>query len=155
MEDLKDLYREIILDHSKSPRNFGKISPCTHEGHGDNPLCGDEVSLYLRLGEDETLADVGFEGKGCAISIASASMMTELVKGTSCADAKSRFQQFLTLFSDDSAQSHSDIDDRMKALIGVKQFPMRVKCATLPWHALNAALSGIKSKDDGETKDGC
>ncbi len=143
MSDLKELYQEVILEHSKSPRNFGTITPCSHQGHGHNPLCGDTVTVFLQLSENDRISDIKFEGKGCAISIASASIMSETLKGSNVHKATETFDQFLQLITgDDVAVSENTLDEKLNALFGVKQFPMRVKCATLPWHAFKAALNG-------------
>jgi len=139
--DLKDLYREVILDHNRSPRNFGHIDPADAEAHGHNPLCGDKLHVTLRL-DGTQLADVRFEGQGCAISVASASLMTEAVKGRSRAE-------FSRLYADVHAllTGHADPDapdlGKLVALAGVAEFPARVKCASLCWHTLNAALTHI------------
>ncbi|MEH6497282.1 MAG: SUF system NifU family Fe-S cluster assembly protein [Pseudomonas marincola] len=143
LDDLKELYQEVILDHSKHPRNFGKITPCSHEGHGYNPLCGDTINVYVALDEKERITDIAFDGKGCAISTASASMMTDVIKGKSISDANRLFEDFRSL----AMGEHENIDagedtERLMILAGVKQFPMRVKCATLPWHAMHTALLG-------------
>ena len=136
--DLRDLYQEIILDHSRSPRNSGRLEQPSGEARGNNPLCGDRITVQVRL-EDERVADVRFEARGCAISVASASMMTELVKGKDMAEAKAIFEDFI------ARVTGSDEDDgpsELSALMGVRKFPARVKCATLPWHAFDAALQG-------------
>ena len=141
MMDLRTLYEEVILDHNRHPRNFGKKPEHTsHSAHGHNPLCGDEVQIHLRI-EDGIIREVGFEGQGCAISTASASLMTEALAGKSEEEAKAIFDALHELLTDEDAN-----DDGMQAmgklavLGGVKQYPMRVKCATLPWHTLHAAL---------------
>lgn len=141
MDDLKSLYQEVILDHSKSPRNFGKIEPHNAEGYGDNPLCGDQVTLYLNVDDDERISTITFEGKGCAISTASASLLTQLVKGKTRQEASKMFDRFQDMVTGaESATAKSDDPEELKILAGVKQFPMRVKCATLSWHALKSAL---------------
>ncbi len=141
MDDLKSLYQEVILDHSKSPRNFGKIEPHTTEGHGDNPLCGDQVTLYVNVDDAGIITDISFEGKGCAISTASASLLTQLVKGKSKGETTELFGQFQDMVTSSAEEGdRSEAPDELKVLTGVKQFPMRVKCATLSWHALKAAL---------------
>ena len=145
MSDLRDLYQEVILDHSKHPRNFGRPDHANCEARGDNPLCGDKVTVYLRL-EDGVVRDVGFEGRGCAISMASASMMTEILKGRSQSEAHSLFERFhamLTAASPDRPLENGDeAFDKLEVLVGVREFPMRVKCATLPWHTFEAAVTG-------------
>jgi len=135
---LTDLYREVILDHNRHPRNFGRLEP--HDAHADghNPLCGDRLSITLRRSGD-LLADLRFEGQGCAISVASASMMTEAVKGKDRAAVEHLFRRVHALLTEPSA-SASDLG-KLAALSGVREFPARVKCASLCWHTLNAALA--------------
>lgn len=143
MDDLKELYQEVILDHSKHPRNFGKLDPCSHEAHGYNPLCGDTVNVFLKLDPNKVIEDISFDGKGCAISMASASLMSEIIKGKTEAQANTLFENFHALVTkDEEAQDLDDDMERLIVLAGVKQFPMRVKCATLSWHALQSALNG-------------
>ena len=140
--DLRALYEEVILDHNRNPRNYPKVpdgSNCS--AHGHNPLCGDEVQVHVRV-EDGVIRDIGFEGQGCAISTASASLMTEALKGKSKADADALFEAFHKLLTDQGSDE-SDDDGRLGKLTvlgGVKEYPMRVKCATLAWHTLQAAL---------------
>ena len=138
--DLRDLYREVIVDHNRSPRNFRKIEPPCHEAEGHNPLCGDKLHVYLKLVGD-TVEDISFEGSGCAISVASASLMTETLKGKSEAEAMAYFEQMHALLTGESAD---DADmaalGKLAALSGVKEFPTRVKCATLCWHTMKMAL---------------
>ena len=146
MDDLKSLYQEVILDHSKSPRNFGQIEPHNAEGYGDNPLCGDQVSLYANIDDNGLITDISFEGKGCAISTASASLLTQLVKGKSRQQAIEMFDRFQEMVtSSDDKDEQPDTPEELKVLAGVRQFPMRVKCATLSWHALKAALESDKT----------
>ncbi|MEH6405346.1 MAG: SUF system NifU family Fe-S cluster assembly protein [Sneathiella sp.] len=143
MDDLKELYQEVILDHSKHPRNFGRLDPCSHEAHGYNPLCGDTVNVFLNLTSDKVIEDIYFDGKGCAISMASASLMSEIVKGKTKEQAHILFENFHNLVTKDEEFQPADEDmERLLVLAGVKQFPMRVKCATLSWHALQSALNG-------------
>ena len=140
--DLRELYQDVILDHSKNPRNAGPLRPHSHAARGNNPLCGDRVDVYLAV-EGERIAEIRFEAKGCAISVASASMMTELVKGRGIEEARAvfeRFHEILTRKGDVGADEIESLD-RLAALIGVREFPMRVKCASLPWHTMSAALS--------------
>jgi nitrogen fixation NifU-like protein len=141
MQDLRDLYQEVILDHSKHPRNFGKLTGANRQARGNNPLCGDRITLALKL-EDDRIADAKFEAKGCAISVAAASMMTELIKGKTADEARRLFKQFHGLVTGTSADGGGEEMDRLAALSGVRDFPSRIKCATLPWHALTAALDG-------------
>ena len=145
-DDLRDLYQEVILDHGKNPRNFRHPEDASHEALGNNPLCGDRLTVYLRLDEGRNILDAAFEGKGCAISIASASMMTDMVKGKSLAEVKELFERFHKMCTgeDDGgiADRFEDELEKLKVMSGVRQFPMRVKCATLAWHAMNAAAEG-------------
>ncbi len=147
MDDLRDLYQEVILDHGKNPRNFRHPDDCNRQAEGDNPLCGDQLTVYLKLDADGTVADVAFEGRGCAISMASASMMTEMVQGRSEADARSLFDKFHKLVTGHEDNIDGDVDnlDKLIALSGVRGFPMRVKCATLAWHTMTAAMDGEQS----------
>jgi nitrogen fixation NifU-like protein len=135
--ELQELYQEVILDHNRRPRNFRAIEG-GRRAEGYNPLCGDRLVVYLRV-ENDVIADVSFHGSGCAISKASASLMTESVKGKSVADAGSLFNRFQTMIT---ASPDSPVEDfgKLTALAGVRQFPVRVKCATLAWHTLHAAI---------------
>jgi nitrogen fixation NifU-like protein len=136
--ELKDLYRDVILDHNRQPRNFGHLENANAHAEGHNPLCGDRLSLDLRLSGDR-IEDVRFEGKGCAISTASASMMTEAVKGKDRAAIEVLFDKIHKLLTLDNSAASPELG-KLAALSGVREFPMRVKCATLCWHTLNAAL---------------
>ena len=136
--DLKDLYRDVILDHNRRPRNFGRLSPADAKADGHNPLCGDRLSVSLRLNGDQ-IEDVQFEGEGCAISTASASLMTEAVKGKSRAAVDTLFERVHALLTTQDAPPPQDLG-KLAALAGVREYPARVKCATLCWHTLNAAL---------------
>jgi nitrogen fixation NifU-like protein len=139
MDDLRELYQQVILDHNRDPKNYGRIS-CTHSAEGYNPLCGDKVTVYLRI-EKDSIIDVHFEAAGCAISKASASLMTVALKGKSLPEAREIFQAFIDMITTDR---HRDIDsEKMGSLVvlaGVREFPSRVKCAGLAWHAFRAAL---------------
>jgi nitrogen fixation protein NifU and related proteins len=151
MSDLRDLYQEVILDHSKKPRNFGKPTHANHTAQGHNPLCGDRVTIYLDLAADGKVKDVTFEGSGCAISMASASIMTEMLKGKTVDEAKALFEKFhgvVTGEEEPGAVNGTDsLDlDRLEALSGVREFPMRVKCATLAWHTFIAATEDRRDK---------
>lgn len=140
---MKQLYQELILDHNKNPRNFRVMDPHDHEALGHNPLCGDKLILYLKLNGENIIEDVSFVGDGCAISKASASMMTTAVKGKSIADAEKLFEQFHDMSTgklDISTEPH-DLG-KLSIFAGVKDLPARVKCATLSWHTLHAALDG-------------
>ena len=140
--DLTNLYQEIIIDHNRSPRNFGKIDDLTQQAEGYNPLCGDRLTLYLRV-KDGIIEDVSFDGAGCAISVASASLMTEGVKGKTEQEADTLFRQFHQLITTTSSDEVPDPDlGKLAALAGVRAYPTRVKCATLAWHTLDSALSG-------------
>jgi nitrogen fixation protein NifU and related proteins len=138
---LRELYQEVILDHSRHPHHYGVLEEASHKAEGYNPLCGDRVTVYLQLGEDGRIADVSFQGKGCAISQASASMMTDLLKGRSRGDAQRLMEGFLHLVKGEDAPGLSQ-DDRetLDVMSGISEFPMRVKCATLAWHTYKNAL---------------
>jgi nitrogen fixation NifU-like protein len=137
--DLKDLYRDVILDHNRKPRNFGQLENATAQADGHNPLCGDRLTVFVRMNGDR-VEDVRFEGKGCAISTASASMMTEAVKGKDRAVIGDLFGKIHTLLTQQDAVADPGLG-KLAALSGVREFPARVKCASLCWHTLNAALS--------------
>jgi len=143
MNDLDDLYQEILLDHYRRPRNFGPLPGSDHEADGHNPLCGDRVHVRVKL-DGERLADVRFEGSGCAISTASASMMTEAVRGHTRAEAEAIFDRFRSLVMGETAAASAEDLGELAALSGVREFPMRVKCATLAWHTLKAAIDRSK-----------
>jgi len=142
--DLKDLYQEIILDHGKNPRNLGKFDNYNKDAKGNNPLCGDNVHVYLRLNENKKVEDIAFEGHGCAISMASASIMTDMIRGKEEKEVKEIVTDFLGMIKEkDSLETNILKDDektKLMSLSGVKQYPMRVKCATLSWHTLTSAL---------------
>ena len=142
--NLKELYQDIILEHGKSPRNFGKCEKYTHEAKGHNPLCGDQVHVFLKLNNEKNVDNVTFQGSGCAISIASTSIMTELVKGKSLEVAKRMVVDFLNMIKNtqEFKSNYLNEDQKIKimSLSGVKQYPMRVKCATLGWHTLTSAI---------------
>jgi len=155
--DLKQLYQDIILEHGKSPRNLGKCEGYNQEAKGYNPLCGDKVHVYLKLDNRKKVENLTFEGDGCAISLASASIMTELVKGKSFEETKEIMNAFLNMIKNTSEirSNHLDEDQKTKlmSLSGVKQFPMRVKCATLSWHTLVSAMEGKKKEVNTEAVD--
>jgi nitrogen fixation NifU-like protein len=142
MSDLRDLYQEVILDHTKRPRNFGPLGSATHRASGRNPLCGDQLVLMLDI-HDDVVRDAHFGGKGCAISTASASLLTEAVKGKTTAEAHALFKLFHDAVTA-PAEATPDLAGlgKLAALAGVREFPMRVKCASLAWHTLEAALAG-------------
>jgi len=153
--DLKELYQDIILEHGKSPRNLGKCQGYNHDAKGYNPLCGDKVHVYLKLDNKKKVDSLSFEGEGCAISLASASIMTELIKGKSFDEVKDIMNAFLNMIKNTSEIQSNHLDDDQKtklmSLSGVKQFPMRVKCATLSWHTLVSALE--KKKEEVNTEE--
>jgi len=142
MSELSDLYQEVILDHNKNPRNFREISDANFKADGHNPLCGDALRVYLEI-EDERVKDVAFKGSGCAISKASASMMTQAVKGKSKAEAETMFAEFRQMVMGElDEESTPNMLGRLKIFAGVREYPARVKCASLSWHTLHAALHG-------------
>ena len=140
MNDIDNLYQELIIDHSRAPKNFGVLAQKTHFAHGDNPMCGDTIDVELLLNND-TIENIAFRGDGCAISKASASLMTQALKGKSLQESSELFQAFHGMLVDD--QEPPINIGKLIVFVGVKQFPMRVKCATLCWHAFNAALNNI------------
>jgi nitrogen fixation NifU-like protein len=139
MSASNEIYQEIILDHNRRPRNYGALGAPSHQATGNNPLCGDKVTVYVRTANDQ-IVEIAFEGSGCAISTASASMMTEMLKGKSRGDARSLFERFRALLTSGAGGQDEELG-KLAAFSGVREFPMRVKCATLAWHALNAALA--------------
>jgi nitrogen fixation protein NifU and related proteins len=140
MSELRDLYQEVILDHNRHPRNFGPLPGANRRAHGHNPLCGDRVTVHLQV-RDGRIEGIAFEGNGCAISTASASLMTEALAGKSVEEAHALFQLFHALLTEEPPPAADDDEiGKLAALTGVREFPMRVKCATLAWHALEAAL---------------
>lgn len=141
MTDLQDLYQELILDHGRRPRNFRPMEGATRSAEGYNPLCGDKIKIYVKMTGD-TVEDISFEGVGCAISTASASIMTETLKGKSRAEAEELFQTFHDLVTGQDAQLDAPELGKLAVFSGVSEFPIRVKCATLSWHTLRAALDG-------------
>jgi nitrogen fixation NifU-like protein len=145
-DDLRDLYQEVILDHGRKPRNFRRLEDATQMARGDNPLCGDRIELFIKLGAENRIDDAAFQGRGCAISTASASLMTETVRGKTPAEAEALAGQFRDLAMTGNCPhcvaSLTDEMERLAPLSGVHEFPSRVKCATLAWHTLHAALAG-------------
>ena len=140
MSELRSLYQEVILDHYKSPRNYRRLEGANRKAEGYNPLCGDHFIVYLRL-EDDRIADVSFEGSGCAISKASASMMSTVLKGKTKEEAKTLFEKFHSLVTGGlKPQAETDGLGKLEAFAGVSEFPLRVKCASLAWHAMRSAL---------------
>jgi nitrogen fixation protein NifU and related proteins len=141
INELRDLYQEVILDHKKRPRNFRPMEDADFQAVGHNPLCGDEVTVFLKV-RKEIIEDISFQGEGCAISMASASLMTETLRGKSPQEAERLFGKFHDLVTDEVAQKEERVSlGKLEALAGVKAFPTRVKCATLAWHTLHAALA--------------
>ena len=155
--DLKQLYQDIILEHGKSPRNLGKCEGYSHDAKGYNPLCGDKVHVYLKLDNGKKVESLTFEGDGCAISLASASIMTELVNGKYFEETKEIMNAFINMIKNTSEIQSNNLDEDQKtklmSLSGVKQFPMRVKCATLSWHTLKAAMEKKEEQVNTETID--
>ncbi|MES2472968.1 MAG: SUF system NifU family Fe-S cluster assembly protein [Pseudomonadota bacterium] len=138
---LRELYQEVILDHSRHPRHYGAMEQASHKAEGYNPLCGDRVTVYLQLDAEGRVADIKFEGKGCAISQASASMMVDMLNGRSHAEAEQLMQGFLHLVKGEDASGLSEDDrERLEVMGGISEFPMRVKCATLAWHTYKNAV---------------
>jgi len=140
MAELRDLYQEVILEHSKVPRNYREMSEADHKAEGFNPLCGDRFTVYLHM-DGEAIRDISFQGSGCAISKASASMMTQTLKGKTRADAEKLFGKFHDLVTGQGRPSEAEMG-KLAVFSGVSEFPARVKCATLAWHTLQAALEG-------------
>ena len=146
MNDLRELYQQVILDHNKSPRNFREMKEASHQAEGYNPLCGDRLSLYLNMNGDEVIRDVSFTGSGCAISKASASMMCAALKGKTKKEAEELFKKFHALVTSDIKENPKiEKLGKLQVFSGVREFPTRIKCATLPWHTFQAALRGEKS----------
>ena len=155
--ELKELYQEIILDHAKNPRNKGKCKNYNHDAKAHNPLCGDKVHIYLKLDDQKNIEDISFEGSGCAISMASASIMTDLLKNKKENEVKEVVKDFLEMIKEKSNLStqilKEDEKTKLMCLSGVKQYPMRVKCATLSWHTLTSAIEGKKKEINVEKFD--
>ncbi len=137
--DLRELYQEVILDHNRRPRNFRALEDANRRADGHNPLCGDRLSLYLKM-DGDVIRDVGFQGSGCAISKASASLMTDAVKGRTLAEARRLFERFHRLVTDDTYVPDVDELGKLAVFSGVREYPVRVKCASLAWHTLRAAM---------------
>ena len=153
--NLKELYQEIILDHGKNPRNLRKTENFNKDAKGHNPLCGDKVHIYLKLDEKKKVEDISFEGQGCAISMASASIMTDLVKGKEEHEVKEIVSDFLDMIKEKDELNnnilHEDDKTKLMCLSGVKQYPMRVKCATLSWHTLTSAINNSQEEINTES----
>tara|TARA_X000000368_G_scaffold271713_1_gene215398 strand:+ start:33 stop:506 length:474 start_codon:yes stop_codon:yes gene_type:complete len=154
--NLKELYQEIILDHGKNPRNLRKTDNFNKDAKGYNPLCGDKVHVYLKLNENKKIEDISFEGQGCAISMASASIMTSLVKGKEEKEVKEIIEDFLEMIKEKENLNTKLLEDdektKLMCLSGVKQYPMRVKCATLSWHTLTSAIDKTQNEINIESK---
>lgn len=142
MSELTDLYQEVILDHNRCPRNFHALANASHQAEGYNPLCGDRLTLYLKL-DGDLISDAAFEGAGCAISKASASLMTDAIKGRTVPDARLLFDRFHRMVTTPMEDGVEDMG-KLSALAGVREFPVRVKCASLAWHTFKAALDGAR-----------
>ena len=155
--NLKELYQEIILDHGKNPRNLRRTENFNKEATGYNPLCGDKVHIYLKLNENKKVEDISFEGSGCAISMASASIMTDLIRGRKENEVKDIVKDFLHMIKEKPELSSKNLKDdektKLMCLSGVKQYPMRVKCATLSWHTLTSAIDNIQKEVNTEKLD--
>ena len=155
--NLKELYQEIILDHGKNPRNLKKTENFNKDAKGHNPLCGDKVHVFLKIDENKNISDISFEGSGCAISMASASIMTDLMKEKKENEVKELVDDFLKMIKDSPEMKSKIISDdektKLMSLSGVKQYPMRVKCATLAWHTLTSAIANKKKEVNTETVD--
>ena len=155
--ELKELYQEIILDHAKNPRNKGKCSDYNRDAKAHNPLCGDKVHIYLKLNENKKVEDISFEGSGCAISMASASIMTDLIRGRNENEVNEIVKDFLYMIKEKPELSSKNLKDdektKLMCLSGVKQYPMRVKCATLSWHTLTSAIDNSKKEVNTEKLD--
>ena len=155
--NLKELYQEIILEHGKNPRNLRKTENFNKDAKGHNPLCGDKVHVYLKLDEDKKVQDISFEGQGCAISMASASIMTDLVKGKDEHEVKEIVKDFLEMIKEKDKLNNKILGDNEKTklmcLSGVKKYPMRVKCATLSWHTLTSAIDNTQQEINSENID--
>ena len=155
--NLKELYQEIILDHGKNPRNLGKSENFNKDAKGHNPLCGDKVHVYLKLDENKKVEEVSFEGQGCAISMASASIMTDLIRGKEEKEVKEIVEDFLNMIKEAPKLNSKNLQDdektKLMCLSGVKQYPMRVKCATLAWHTLTSAMSNSQEEINTEKFD--
>ena len=153
--NLKELYQEIILDHGKNPRNHRKTENFNKDAKGHNPLCGDKVHVYLKLNENKKIEDISFEGQGCAISMASASIMTDLVKGKEEFEVKEIVNDFLDMIKEKDELNNNILQDddktKLMCLSGVKQYPMRVKCATLSWHTLTSAINNTQEEINTES----
>ncbi len=151
MSELRELYQSVILDHNRSPRNFGAVDDANRRAEGHNPLCGDRITVHLEVGDGDVIEDLGFQGSGCAISTASASMMTQAVKGKRVEDALALFEAFTGLVTSDPLEDpETDDVGKLAVFAGVREYPMRVKCATLAWHTLKSAM--LESGETAKTE---
>lgn len=151
MTDMRALYQDVILEHNKKPRNFGLLEGATHDSHGYNPLCGDDYHVYAIVVDDDVVESVNFEGSGCAISKAAASMMTSRVQGKTIAEAEELVDAFRAMMSGEATAEQMSALGHLRVFEGVSQLPNRIKCAVLPWHTLHAAMQGKeKSSTEGE-----
>ena len=144
MSDLRELYQQLSLDHNKNPRNFRVLDPADRFAEGYNPLCGDKVEVYLQL-QGDRIKDIGFQGSGCAISKASASLMTETIKGKTLGEAENYFKDFQAMLTDPASNLDFDLMGKLFVFVGVRDYPTRIKCATLSWHALRAAIDNVQT----------
>ena len=155
--NLKDLYQEIILDHGKNPRNLRKSANFNKDAKGHNPLCGDKVHIFLKINENKKIEDISFEGSGCAISMASASLMTDLVKEKEEKEVENLVKDFLDMIKEKPELTTKSLNEdektKLMSLSGVKQYPMRVKCATLAWHTLTSAIKNSQEEINSESID--
>ncbi len=142
MSDLRELYQEVIAEHNKNPRNFGWMKDANRMAVGVNPLCGDKLTVYLRVDDDDIVTDVSFEGSGCAISVSSASIMTQMLKGKKVAEAEKLFNLFHVAVTNEDQEPDLETLGKIAVLAGVRAYPSRVKCATLSWHTMYGALKG-------------
>lgn len=152
MNELKDLYQEVIFDHNRNPRHFGKLAHASCHAEGFNPLCGDKVSVYLKFNDQGVIEDVSFDGSGCAISVATASLMTETLVGKTRAEAEAMFERFHSMMLGEESRGDAAALGKLEVLSGVREFPSRIKCATLAWHTLLAALKEEQDRGSVSTE---
>lgn len=152
MNELKDLYQEVIFDHNRNPRHFGKLAHASCHAEGFNPLCGDKVTVYLKFNDQGVIEDLSFDGSGCAISVATASLMTETLVGKTRAEAEAMFERFHSMMLGEEAKGDAAALGKLEVLSGVREFPSRIKCATLAWHTLLAALKEERDRGSVSTE---
>ncbi len=152
MNELKDLYQEVIFDHNRNPRHFGKLAHASCHAEGFNPLCGDKVSVYLKFNDQGVIEDVSFDGSGCAISVATASLMTETLVGKTRVEAEAMFERFHSMMLGEESRGDAAALGKLEVLSGVREFPSRIKCATLAWHTLLAALKEEQDRGSVSTE---